>query len=438
MLASRHALTLGVFRNPHHFVGQYPFQVGIVNNNLGNVYTLQARELSAKAAGAKSKAKAASTMARALELYSDAETNYGLAIEDAQMLCAATKQRGKGSSPLPKPTHRHSDSDEWNGGESKSEERMSAADVESGGATFAGRVSENDLRADSAVLLQLANRKFNLALCLAAKASGNVASGGGIPDPAVMQKIRELILECVHATVDAKDPKSSQRQVEFLLELASIERNQKDGQRAAAEAIHVAERVIDDYSAQVDAGHDVDGRLATPPPQGMSPPAPVAVLRQQLLAARGALCVAEGNPIMAIRYWTSAILDCGDRMDVPAIVSSLEGLRGLASSGRHGGHFPPELLVALSLPQAEDKDVDSLIYAIENALVRVQRLEVSAGVEATKSGRYTGKKYSMTNVDLCFVMDCTGSVRSGGGRMYMLRWVSPWTLEYNACLHSRH
>ncbi|CAN0496462.1 unnamed protein product, partial [Laminaria digitata] len=50
--------------------------VGIVNNNLGNVFTLQARALSAQAAGARSKAKADTLMERANDMYSDAETNY--------------------------------------------------------------------------------------------------------------------------------------------------------------------------------------------------------------------------------------------------------------------------------------------------------------------------------------------------------------------------
>ncbi|CAN0496451.1 unnamed protein product, partial [Laminaria digitata] len=78
-----------------------------------------------------------------------------------------------------------------------------------------------------------------------------------------MKEVRELILGCVQITADAKDSKSSQRQVEFLLELAAIERDQKGGQRAAAEAIHAAEGVVAKYSAQVDGGYDADGALAT-------------------------------------------------------------------------------------------------------------------------------------------------------------------------------
>ena len=373
-----HTRTLGVFRNHHIFAGQYWFQVAIVNNNLGNVYTLQARALSDKAASTQNKTHRANIMKQVRHLYCDAETNYHLAIKDAQGLWDALKQRADGA------------------------------------------------RADDAVFLQLANRKYNLALCLAAKAKiGDTSRGDCPPDPVAIKNILDLILDCVLKTVDANDPKSSQRKVEFLLQFAAIECDQEGGQRAAAEAIHVAERVIDDYSAQVDAGHDVDGRLAMPPPQEVSPPAPVSVLRQQVLAARGALCVAEGNPVMAIRYWSSAILDCGNRMDVRAVVSSLEGLRGLASSGKYGAHFSPELLQGLDLTRGGGQDTDTLTYAIESASTRVQRLEFSAGLEATKSGRYTGKKYWTTNVDLCFVMDCTESVRSGQIRIPVLRWGLP-------------
>lgn len=400
------------------------FQVGIVNNNLGNVFTLQARELSAQAASADSKAKANNAMERANEAYLDAETNYRLAIDDARMLCAAINQRSKGPDFSKEPDSNPYSSN-WEGGDSKSEEHAptlsSAADVESGDANPGGRVDEDDLRADSAAFLQLANREFNLALCLAAKASSNAAIEGGSPDHAVMQTARELIMGCVHNTADVKDSKSSQRQVEFLLELAAIERDQEGGHRAAADAIHAAERVVADYSAQMDGGGgggDAERTLATAAPPGESPPATVSVLRQQLLAARGALCVAEGNPIMAIGYWTSAVIDCGDRMDVRAVRASLEGLRGLASSGSHGGQFPSELLVAIGLPQEEGKDSDSMRDAIDNALARVDRLEAKAGMAAAKSGHHTGKKFAMTNVDLCFIMDCTGSVRSSQCRVY--------------------
>ncbi|CAN0360232.1 unnamed protein product, partial [Laminaria digitata] len=85
-------------------------------------------------------------MERANDMYSDAETNYRLAIEDARMLCAAIKQRGKGSSPLPKATHSNPYSSDWDGGDRKSEERVptptSPADVESGGAASSDHVDE--------------------------------------------------------------------------------------------------------------------------------------------------------------------------------------------------------------------------------------------------------------------------------------------------------
>ena len=68
--------------------------------------------------------------------------------------------------------------------------------------------------------------------------------------------------------------------------------------------------------------------------------------------------------------------------------------------------------MALNLPQGGGNDADSMRGAIDAAVIKVERLETKAGMVAAKSGHHAGKKYTMTDVDLCFVMDCTGSVRS--------------------------
>ena len=394
------------------FVSQH-FQVNIVHNNLGNVFTLQAREISIQGAGEKNKAKSAKLMKQAHVLYTDAETSYRLAIEDARMMCTALKQRNEGSTPLPKATHANLDTKGLDGGDSKYEDGPMPLpdDVEIGGATSSsGCVDEGDVEADDAVFLQLANREFNLALCLAAKVSSSTASCDNPDTVATMKEIRGLIMDCAQVTADAKDARSSQRQLEFLLELASIELSQ-GGIRAAREAMDAAERVVVDYGAQMD--HDDNdggcGRAATP--EGESPPPPIGVLRQQLLAARGALCIAEANPGAALQYWTNAVIGCGDQVDVRAVRSSLEGLRELASGGYDRGQFSSELLVALSLPLGGEMDAETLTDAIDNALSRLQRLERSVRVRVATAGGSVGETSWKTNVDLCFVMDCTGSVR---------------------------
>lgn len=399
----RGTLKPGVVLSPRTF-----FQVNIVNNNLGNVFTLQARELSAQAAGERSKVKSVMLVKQANTLYTDAETNYRLAIDDARMMCATLKQRDEDdSTPLPKETQGQR--------EDHSPKTLPPDDVEAGGATIPpGCVDERDLEADAAVFLQLANREFNLALCLAAKISDNPAMTPAAA-AATTKEIRALIMDCVQVTADMKDAKSSQRQLEFLLELASIELSQ-GGLRAAREAIDAAERVVVDYGAQMDGEDDAGGggEIATTP-EGETPPAPIGVLRQQLLAARGALCVAEANPRAAIQYWTDAVIECGDRVNVKAVRSSLEGLRELTVGGGYdGGQFSSELLVALSLPVGGKKSSGSITGAIDNALSRLQRLEASAGRRLARRGGVVGKASGKTNVDLCFVMDCTGSVRKEG------------------------
>ena len=56
-------------------------------------------------------------------------------------------------------------------------------------------------------------------------------------------------------------------------------------------------------------------------------------------------------------------------------------------------------------------DAETLTGAIDNALSRLQRLERSVRVRVANAGGSVGKTSWKTNVDLCVVMDCTGSVR---------------------------
>lgn len=68
--------------------------MGIVNNNLGNTYTLQARQLTAQAAVEPNRVQAGNIMEVADEKFADAVTCFQLAIDDAEMLCSEENQRG--------------------------------------------------------------------------------------------------------------------------------------------------------------------------------------------------------------------------------------------------------------------------------------------------------------------------------------------------------
>ncbi|CAN0441249.1 unnamed protein product, partial [Ectocarpus sp. 13 AM-2016] len=74
--------------------------VSIVNNNLGNVYALQARHFVAKARDKVNPAETKALMEASQDSFADAVTNYELAINDAEMLCAATNQEPNHASPL--------------------------------------------------------------------------------------------------------------------------------------------------------------------------------------------------------------------------------------------------------------------------------------------------------------------------------------------------
>lgn len=375
--------------------------VSIVNNNLGNVHTLQAGEKAAAAAAARDPAKAKELMDDAQFLYKDAAMNYQLAIDDAEMLCAAVmqQQHQNGGSPLP------------GGEESKFNEHGAGAvhkpphggDVEAGSSDVPDVQDDDDSTSDKALYRQLANRKFNLSLCLAAQGNSAVALGGA-PDPIAIAKARKLMQESVQLTssggagVDnnSSDAKNDVRRFGYLLELAALERGQQGRSREAGEALDAAEEIVERYAA-VDPSGGPQAVVAASMAAPLDPP--VQILQQRLRHARAAHCVSGGYPEAAIEHYTQALVGTGDKMDPSVARSSLMGLRDLASGGNnYGRHFPSDLLVALSLPPGAGKDPEALTSQIDFALERVKKEE---------------KTTPNPDVDLCFVMDCTGSVRSG-------------------------
>eukprot|EP00752_Nemacystus_decipiens_P005758 g5207.t1 len=425
--------------------------VSIVNNNLGNVYTLQARQLVAAAAETEEekepdhKAEAARLVQEAGLKFDDAVTSYRLAIDDAEMLCSGQNQlqeEGDGDDSengLGSNNHNHNGGVLTpEGGEFKEGGQVtrlpSRADIEVGavraGATSraASRVvsshshhphADDDLSSPSALQLQLANRKLNLALCLAAKGNSAVRLGGS-PDLNAINEARRLLHDCARLAADREDARGDQRHVECLIEVAKL--GQEVGRHVeAAKALDAAESVVIGYhgsgsigtaASTTCGGGAVRGGVSigikVPPPEGVKLPPPLAALRQQLLAARGAHCVASGNPAAAVEHWADAVIACGDRMDVGAVRSSLEGLRELA---RSGSPFPDALLLALGF-RAEHVEAKrafgraELVEAVETAL---RRLDSAARKCANVADRVAP---NATEVDLCFVMDCTRSMQS--------------------------
>ena len=388
-------------------------KLGIVNNNLGNVYTLQARLLAAQAAAQKNAPAAAELVKQANDKFSDAVVSFELAIDDAAMLCAGYNQGEEemdGSSPLPGKGH---------SGEKEEAKKMRRSpsynpdpDVEKGkeAPSASGNVAEDDdLCSFSALSLQLANRKFNLALCLAAK--GSVAVPAGVsPDLNAINDARRLMRECAVLAAERKSDKGDQRHVECLLEISKLERGQLGRQKAAREALDAAEDVIRAYgrsglSSSV-AGMRMGERIAVPLAERVALPPPLTILRQQLLAARGTQCVVDGHPEEAVKHWTDAVIGCGDRMDVGAVQTSLTGLRDQAKGGL-GDQFPEAILLALKLPSLSPNhtfEQAELVAALEATLTKLD-------AECTKyAGSLGASGPSVTSVDLCFVMDCTRSV----------------------------
>ena len=381
--------------------------VSIVNNNLGNVHTLQAGAKAAEAASERNPAKARGLMEKAQGLYMDAATNYQLAINDADMLCAAQTQQQGGGSPLPGEESKFNEHGIGAAGNGKPS--PPGGDVEAGSAAVTDVQDDDDSTSDKALHRQLANRRFNLGLCLAAQGNSAVPLGGA-PDPAAIAKARGEMLEAIRLTssgagVDnnnASDVKNDVRRFGYLLELAALERSQPGRSAEAGQALDAAEQIVHRY-AVVDAAGGVTAAAALDPP--------VQILQQRLLDARAAHCVGGGYPEAAIDHYTQALVGTGDKMDPGVARSSLLGLRGLASGGSgYGRLFPSDLLVALSLPPGAGKDPEALTSGIDVALDRVEK------EEALMHRRHPKSKAGKTDVDLCFVMDCTGSVRKSVGR----------------------
>lgn len=385
--------------------------MGIVSNNLGNVYTLQAGELATKADGAhkaKNDVRATQLAGEANSLFADAVTSYEKAIDDAELLCSVSQQQGDGLSPLPP-----KDSPTDHEGDTKQDVDFDAAELGHGGG--------NDHTTEAALALQLANRKFNLALCLTAQGTSSITTWdtgkgkGHNPDPvAAVDRARRLILECITIAAERKDAEGDQRQVEYLLELASLERTQPGRGKQAVQALDETERVISAYRGGDDARRsetfNTSGGLASA--EGSSLPAPLAVLQQRMLVARGQHSRATGDPVAAIKHWTRAIIGCGNLMDARAVRTALTGLREIAATGQHGRSFSSGLLVALNLPPGGGKEPTTLTAAIENALTRLQR-QAAAGAKSGAVGAREETELARTDVDLCFLMDCTGSVSRG-------------------------
>lgn len=277
------------------------------------------------------------------------------------------------------------------------------------------RLSMDNLNSAFALELQLANRKFNLALCLATKAFSGVPLGRS-PDLNAINDARRLLNECATLAANRNDDKGDQRHVECLLEVAKLERKAcRNGE--ALEALDAAERVVMDYRGFGNASGanqktglgnpGVDLGIPVPPPQGVSLPPPLAALRQQVLVARGEHCVATGKPNEAIEHWTDAVIGCGDRMDVGAVRGSLMSLRKQAENGLK---FPKTLMDVLDLSDLEPNrtvGIDELVAVVDKALKTLD--------SAAKPGKAVDQPtVATTKVDLCFVMDCTRSVSRRG------------------------
>ncbi|CAM9867934.1 unnamed protein product [Ectocarpus sp. 4 AP-2014] len=407
--------------------------VGIVHNNLGSVYTLQAREFAKQAAAETDKAKADLLMEKADEKFYDAVTNYRVAIDDAVLLCAGQDQIHEDDSD-------NGGIDDYanRGGEFKEgqpRQSVSRVDVEQGSRVAGGsrimsshgyrhgsarrassaysvsRLSLDNLNSALALDLQLANRKLNLALCLATKGFSGVPLGRP-PDLNAVNDARRLLNECATLAANRNDPKGDQRHVECLLEVAKLER-QAGRSSEAFEALDTAQRVVMDSHSVGGAdgahrtaglGNPVSLGIAVPPPEGVSLSPPLAALRQQVLVARGEHCVASGKPNEAIEHWTDAVVGCGDRMDVVAVRGALMGLRKQAENGLK---FPKTLMDALGFSDLEPNrtvGVDQLVAAVDEALAKLDRVAKKPGTAVPA--------VAATKVDLCFVMDCTRSMQS--------------------------
>ncbi|CAN0297621.1 unnamed protein product, partial [Ectocarpus sp. 8 AP-2014] len=377
--------------------------VSIVNNNLGNVYALQAGQFVAKARDAENPDQAKALMEAAQGSFADAITNYELAINDAEILCAATNQQPNDASPLHRSAHHGGleGVDEAKCEEGVKTEGAALADVD---ANYDDDDDDDENKSHAALCRQLANRKYNLALCLAAKGKSAVAAGGQT-DLKTIDEARNLLQQCIQLAPAGQhngghpnngDTKTDLRRFGYLLQVSALEREQTGRSREAGEALDAAELVIVPYERHYPDG-GAGAAMATPLET------PVQILRQRLLEARAAQCVASGYHEAAIDHYTQALIGTGDLIDPSVAWASLLGLRGLASDGSYGRLFSPDLLVALGVHPDAGADPEGLTSAIDHGLDRVKRIEPS--MAAAQHDPREAK------VDLCFVMDCTGSMQ---------------------------
>ena len=359
--------------------------MAIANNNLGTAHTLQAQERESKAieVGSQDPVEASRLSGEAKSLYADAITNYKQAIDDAKMLCAAVVKNEEDSTLL----HDSLATNQLPEDETKTGLRIV-------GATY----DEDNQRAAAALFLQLSNRKFNLAVCHASRGD-SVVPRGPVRNADAIEQARDLLHECIKLASKSKDDKGDACRVKYLLELASLE-SRMQRHREAGEALNAAEQILALYRGDGSEGY----APWTGHREGMPQFSLVVGLPQRFLAARGAHCMACGDARMAIASWTRAIIGSGDKMDVAAVDSSLKGLRDLVWNGHDESLLPSELLVALGLPIGGRGDTELLLSAINEALAKVER----ARDRMVKNRK--GVNSEKTSVDLCFIMDCTGSV----------------------------
>lgn len=378
-------------------------QVNIINNNLGTVYTLQARELLARAEKAPSKPDADQLREQAEGKFDDAVTCYRHAVEDARVLCAGAGQL------------RQSHEDSRVLAEGASNTLDPSGDVE------APALVQTDGMDEGACLeslnLQLMNRMFNLALCLLARGSEGESSesgqGGGAP--ASIAEARELIRECEELAAERRDAVGDERRVEYLIALASLERASPGRHKEASEALQKAEGVVADYRGDSGDGVEVGKRPAVSDPTVSLGGIPRAVLRQRLLVAYGEESAAEGELDKAVQYWDEAVVGCEGRMDVSAVRKALFGLWAQALAGR-SRNFSRALERGLGVRRGGGASNGGItghdyIDAIHRALARLER-EHPLSAHALL-GQSTCPDLP-SEVDLCFVMDCTGSVSVAG------------------------
>ncbi|CBJ25694.1 ATP-binding region, ATPase-like [Ectocarpus siliculosus] len=405
--------------------------VAIVNNNMGNVYTLQAKVLSEKAGTQrenKHPAAADKTMRQADEKFQDAVISFRLAIEDAEMLISWTHQNKprladvQNSAPLRLATtalageNQEKIEQEHKAGEVS---RVESLDIEAqDDSKHSYTDDENDDDDDdsdaaegpesvSALKLQLANRKFNLALCLAAKATGDGDRLRGDNEEATREseEARRLMRECEDLAAERDDAIGTERQVEYLLALAALELSLLDRKHEAIQALERAETIIDAACSQPSP---VIGTLAAAAATEARA-APPAVLKCRLLTARGEERLAAGDAEAAVRFWTEAVVG-GDVMDPAAVRQSLVGLQAhlcSVDSGQELSPYTEALARGLGLASEEEGDAKGVVVSNAELTGAIQ-----AEVKRMGGAAFQVSRSPAVKVDLCFVMDCTGSMGS--------------------------